>query len=268
MNIFFHTSWKQSQKSEEALWQTPWWKRHPKSLFCWGALAGPHWKCPSDHPSSVTASPTVTGSGSKKKKKNISASRERELKADRHYPASKTHAESKRPLRTRVSGSAGYRCHCATRGVGASMPDGSSATPATPTLVKMPPPPRRSPIFLCPFSSNYKSSSAALAVWGRPKTQRLPRQFLEGLTLGAGAPSLVTCYLLAACESIWRWRPGPGVAPPPPPPPSLWKCLAARNSNPFDVIPLFHRVLNSRTMVEPAGPDMSWALFIYLFSSP
>lgn len=100
----------------------------------------------------------------KKKKKNISASRERELKADRHYPASKTHAESKRPLRTRVSGSAGYRCHCATRGVGASMPDGSSATPATPTLVKMPPRPQRSPIFLCPFSSNYKSSSAVLAV--------------------------------------------------------------------------------------------------------
>lgn len=84
--------------------------------------------------------------------RHLSEPRERELKADRHYPASKTHAESKRPLRTRVSGSAGYRCHRATRGVGASMPDGSSATPATPTLVKMPPPPRRSPIF-CALSA-------------------------------------------------------------------------------------------------------------------
>lgn len=88
----------------------------------------------------------------RKKKTHLSEPRERERKADRHYPASKTHAESKRPLRTPVSGSAGYRCHCATGGVEASLPDGSSATPATPTLVKMPPPPRRSPIF-CALSA-------------------------------------------------------------------------------------------------------------------
>lgn len=44
------------------------------------------------------------------------------LLADRHYAASETHAEWKRPVCTPVSGSAGYRCHCATRGVERKLP--------------------------------------------------------------------------------------------------------------------------------------------------